>query len=41
MFSKVMYSDTALLPLFTNLLLRHFNRRLQRNINTKLELQKP
>lgn len=39
-FSKVMYSDTALLPLFTNLLLRHFNRRLQRNINTKLKLQK-
>ncbi|HAS63441.1 MAG TPA: ATPase [Vibrio sp.] len=39
-FSSVMYSDTALLPLFTNLLLRHFNRRLQRNINTKLELQK-
>ncbi|OLQ88248.1 ATPase [Vibrio panuliri] len=39
-FSKVMYSDTALLPLFTNLLLRHFNRRLQRNINTKLQLQK-
>ncbi|MBA5763068.1 cyclic nucleotide-binding domain-containing protein [Vibrio sp. 404] len=39
-FSTVMYSDTALLPLFTNLLLRHFNRRLQRNINTKLQLQK-
>lgn len=39
-FSKVMHSDTRLLPLFTNLLLRHFNRRLQRSINTKLELQK-
>ncbi|MGF1911797.1 ATP-binding protein [Vibrio kasasachensis] len=39
-FSTVMYSDTALLPLFTNLLLRHFNRRLQRNINIKLQLQK-
>ncbi|ROV59305.1 ATPase [Vibrio ponticus] len=38
-FSRVMYSDTALLPLFTNLLLRHFNRRLQRNINTKIQLQ--
>nr|WP_216607832.1 ATP-binding protein [Vibrio sp. RE88] len=39
-FAKVMHSNTALLPLFTNLLLRHFNRRLQRSINTKLELQK-
>lgn len=39
-FSKVMQSNTALLPLFTNLLLRHFNRRLQRSINTKLQLQK-
>ncbi|USD64147.1 ATP-binding protein [Vibrio sp. SCSIO 43136] len=39
-FSKVMHSDSNLLPLFTNLLLRHFNRRLQRSINTKLELQK-
>ncbi|TFH93527.1 ATP-binding protein [Vibrio ouci] len=39
-FAKVMHSDTSLLPLFTNLLLRHFNRRLQRSINTKLELQK-
>ncbi len=39
-FAKVMHSDTKLLPLFTNLLLRHFNRRLQRSINTKLELQK-
>lgn len=39
-FTKVMHSKTDLLPLFTNLLLRHFNRRLQRSINTKLELQK-
>ncbi|MGL6053753.1 MAG: sensor histidine kinase, partial [Vibrio metschnikovii] len=39
-FAKVMHSDTSLLPLFTNLLLRHFNRRLQRSINTKLQLQK-
>ncbi|WP_420855610.1 ATP-binding protein [Vibrio maerlii] len=38
-FSKVMQSDNTLLPLFTNLLLRHFNRRLQRSINTKLVLQ--
>ncbi|MCG3728171.1 ATP-binding protein [Vibrio cincinnatiensis] len=39
-FAKVMHNDTQLLPLFTNLLLRHFNRRLQRSINTKLQLQK-
>ncbi|RJX69470.1 ATPase [Vibrio sinensis] len=39
-FAKVMQSNSALLPLFTNLLLRHFNRRLQRSITTKLELQK-
>lgn len=39
-FAKVMHNDTSLLPLFTNLLLRHFNRRLQRSITTKLELQK-
>ncbi len=39
-FAKVMHSNTTLLPLFTNLLLRHFNRRLQRSITTKLELQK-
>ncbi|MGF1720513.1 ATP-binding protein [Vibrio kyushuensis] len=39
-FTKVMHSNTQLLPLFTNLLLRHFNRRLQRSINTKLKLQK-
>lgn len=39
-FAQVMHSNTSLLPLFTNLLLRHFNRRLQRSITTKLELQK-
>ncbi len=39
-FRKVMQGDSNLLPLFTNLLLRHFNRRLQRSINTKLQLQK-
>ncbi len=39
-FQQVMQSDSNLLPLFTNLLLRHFNRRLQRSIKTKLELQK-
>ncbi len=39
-FQKVMQNDSNLLPLFTNLLLRHFNRRLQRSINTKLKLQK-
>lgn len=39
-FAQVMRSSSELLPLFTNLLLRHFNRRLQRSINTKLQLQK-
>jgi signal transduction histidine kinase len=39
-FFQVMHTNSELLPLFTNLLLRHFNRRLQRNITTKLELQK-
>jgi len=38
-FTKVMHSNSELLPLFTNLLLRHFNRRLQRSINTKITLQ--
>ncbi|CAM2834165.1 ATP-binding protein [Vibrio rarus] len=38
-FTEVMHSNTSLLPLFTNLLLRHFNRRLQRSIDTKLQLQ--
>jgi signal transduction histidine kinase len=39
-FHKVTQSDSNILPLFTNLLLRHFNRRLQRSIKTKLQLQK-
>ncbi|MFC1235620.1 ATP-binding protein [Vibrio sp. F74] len=39
-FSEVLNSNSELLPLFTNILLRHFNRRLQRSINTKLELQR-
>ncbi|MGF1755058.1 ATP-binding protein [Vibrio makurazakiensis] len=39
-FAQVMQSNSRLLPLFTNLLLRHFNRRLQRSITTKLTLQK-
>lgn len=38
-FARVMHSDSQLLPLFTNLLLRHFNRRLQRSILTKLTLE--
>ncbi len=38
-FSQVMHSNSELLPLFTNILLRHFNRRLQRSIDTKIELQ--
>ncbi|MDV7104293.1 ATP-binding protein [Vibrio sp. TH_r3] len=39
-FSEVLHSNSELLPLFTNILLRHFNRRLQRSIKTKLELQR-
>ncbi|WP_261815383.1 ATP-binding protein [Vibrio gallicus] len=38
-FTKVMHSNSAILPLFTNLLLRHANRRLQRSINTKMRLE--
>ncbi|MFA0502178.1 cyclic nucleotide-binding domain-containing protein, partial [Vibrio sp. 10N.222.46.A1] len=38
-FAQVMHSNNTLLPLFTNLLLRHFNRRLQRSINNKIQLQ--
>ncbi|MDO6763491.1 ATP-binding protein [Agarivorans sp. 1_MG-2023] len=38
-FAKVLDSSSQLLPLFTNLLLRHFNRRLQKSIHTKLTLQ--
>lgn len=39
LFAKVMHTKSDLLPLFTNLLLRHFNRRLQGSIKTKLKLQ--
>lgn len=38
-FAQVMHSNNTLLPLFTNLLLRHFNRRLQRSITNKIKLQ--
>ncbi|UPW19114.1 ATP-binding protein [Agarivorans sp. TSD2052] len=38
-FARVLDSSSQLLPLFTNLLLRHFNRRLQKSIRTKLTLQ--
>ncbi|MFL7037463.1 ATP-binding protein [Vibrio lentus] len=38
-FAQVMHSNDTLLPLFTNLLLRHFNRRLQRSITNKIKLQ--
>ena len=37
-FAQVMHSNNTLLPLFTNLLLRHFNRRLQRSITNKIKL---
>jgi len=39
LFTKVMNSRNELLPLFTNLLLRNFNRRLQGSIKTELRLQ--
>ncbi|KLV08963.1 ATPase [Photobacterium aquae] len=39
LFNRVMNSKTDLLPLFTNLLLRNFNRRLQGSIQTELRLQ--
>lgn len=39
LFSKVMQERNDLLPLFTNYLLRHFNRRLKRNISTEVKLQ--
>ncbi|MGF1686119.1 ATP-binding protein [Photobacterium japonica] len=39
LFNKVMNSRTELLPLFTNLLLRNFNRRLKGSIKTELCLQ--
>jgi len=38
-FSQIMQSNTELLPPFTNLLLRNFNRRLQHSISTELALQ--
>ncbi|WP_026959672.1 ATP-binding protein [Aliagarivorans taiwanensis] len=38
-FAKVLDSDSELLPMFTNLLLRMFNRRLQKSIRTEVELQ--
>lgn len=38
-FAQVMHYNNTLLPLFTNLLLRHFNRRLQRSITNKIKLQ--
>ncbi|GAA4498376.1 ATP-binding protein [Pseudaeromonas paramecii] len=40
LFAKVMQAKSDLLPLFTHLLLRHFNRRLQNSIQTKMALQK-
>lgn len=39
LFSKIMHNNSDLLPQFSNLLLRHFNRRLQGSIKTKIKLQ--
>ncbi|RKF21569.1 histidine kinase [Alginatibacterium sediminis] len=39
-FARVMETSSSLLALFTNLLLRNFNRRLQKSILTKLQLQR-
>ncbi|MGF1763024.1 ATP-binding protein [Aliivibrio kagoshimensis] len=39
LFSKIMHNNSELLPQFSNLLLRHFNRRLQGSIKTKIKLQ--
>ncbi len=39
LFTQVMNSQNELLPLFTNLLLRNFNRRLQGSIQTEMKLQ--
>ncbi len=39
LFNKVMNSRSDLLPLFTNLLLRHFNRRIKNAIRTEMRLQ--
>ncbi|MFQ2270110.1 ATP-binding protein [Aeromonas enteropelogenes] len=38
-FSRVMQAHSELLPSFTSLLLRHFNRRLQNSIRTEIRLQ--
>ncbi|STQ75042.1 ATP-binding protein [Grimontia hollisae] len=39
LFSQVMQARNDLLPLFSNYLLRHFNRRLKRSITTEVKLQ--
>ncbi|WP_087017355.1 ATP-binding protein [Thaumasiovibrio subtropicus] len=39
LFNKVINSRSDLLPLFTNLLLRHFNRRIKNSIRTEMRLQ--
>ncbi|UJF20006.1 ATP-binding protein [Vibrio sp. SS-MA-C1-2] len=39
LFAKVMHTRSELLPLFTNLLLRHFNRRIKSSITTEMALQ--
>lgn len=39
LFTELMLSNSQLLAPFTNLLLRHFNRRLQHSISTELALQ--
>ncbi|MBV7299252.1 ATP-binding protein [Enterovibrio paralichthyis] len=39
LFSEVMRARNDLLPLFSSYLLRHFNRRLKRSINTEVKLQ--
>lgn len=39
LFSEVMQARSDLLPLFSSYLLRHFNRRLKRSINTEVKLQ--
>ncbi|MBF0240191.1 MAG: cyclic nucleotide-binding domain-containing protein [SAR324 cluster bacterium] len=38
-FAEVMSANNELLPLFTNLLIRHLNRRLRKSISTELKLQ--
>lgn len=39
LFSQVMQEKNDLLPLFSNYILRHFNRRLKRSISTEVKLQ--